>query len=160
MAYEKQTWDTTSYVTPTRMNHIEDGIEGAGKSEVIGRITPTTNETLAGALQRLRSTYFSGWATNTKQLGAIKMTIPPTTSGGSDGVTDCIFQCHRWNSNSANAFFCVSGSASQLRAYGIFYSSGSTVVVRRYIVSSSGFTITDISDLVATSDIVFINVEY
>lgn len=29
MAYSKQTWDTTSYVNPTRMNHIEDGIEEA-----------------------------------------------------------------------------------------------------------------------------------
>lgn len=29
MAYSKQTWDTTSYVNPTRMNHIEDGIESA-----------------------------------------------------------------------------------------------------------------------------------
>ena len=31
MAYEKQTWDTdtTSYVNPTRMNHIEDGIANA-----------------------------------------------------------------------------------------------------------------------------------
>ena len=26
MVYSKQTWDTTSYVNPTRMNHIEDGI--------------------------------------------------------------------------------------------------------------------------------------
>lgn len=29
MAYSKQTWDTTSYVNPTRMNHIEDGIASA-----------------------------------------------------------------------------------------------------------------------------------
>lgn len=29
MAYSKQTWDTTSIFNPTRMNHIEDGIEGA-----------------------------------------------------------------------------------------------------------------------------------
>lgn len=29
MAYSKQTWDTTSYVNPTRMNHIEDGIYDA-----------------------------------------------------------------------------------------------------------------------------------
>lgn len=28
MSYSKQTWDTTSYVNPTRMNHIEDGIKG------------------------------------------------------------------------------------------------------------------------------------
>lgn len=34
MAYSKQTWDTTSYVNPTRMNHIEDGIYDA--------TTPTT----------------------------------------------------------------------------------------------------------------------
>ena len=27
MSYSKQTWDTTSYVNPTRMNHIEDGIK-------------------------------------------------------------------------------------------------------------------------------------
>lgn len=27
MAYSKQTWDTSSYVNPTRMNHIESGIE-------------------------------------------------------------------------------------------------------------------------------------
>lgn len=26
MAYSKQTWDTSSYVNPTRMNHIEQGI--------------------------------------------------------------------------------------------------------------------------------------
>ena len=29
MAYEKQIWDTTSYVNPTRMNHIEKGISNA-----------------------------------------------------------------------------------------------------------------------------------
>ena len=29
MAYSKQTWDTTSYVNPTRMNHIEQGIADA-----------------------------------------------------------------------------------------------------------------------------------
>ena len=29
MAYSKQTWDTNSIFNPTRMNHIEDGIESA-----------------------------------------------------------------------------------------------------------------------------------
>lgn len=29
MAYSKQTWDTSSYVNPTRMNHIEQGIYDA-----------------------------------------------------------------------------------------------------------------------------------
>lgn len=31
MSYTKQTWDTTSYVNPTRMNHIEQGIYDAVK---------------------------------------------------------------------------------------------------------------------------------
>ena len=34
MAYSKQTWDTTSYVNPTRMNHMENGIESASNSAV------------------------------------------------------------------------------------------------------------------------------
>lgn len=29
MSYEKQTWDTTSYVNPTRMNKMEAGIQDA-----------------------------------------------------------------------------------------------------------------------------------
>lgn len=33
MAYSKQTWDTTSYVNPTRMNHIEDGIASASTAD-------------------------------------------------------------------------------------------------------------------------------
>lgn len=33
MVYEKQQWDTTSYINPTRMNHIEDGIK-ANSNEI------------------------------------------------------------------------------------------------------------------------------
>lgn len=33
MAYSKQTWDTTSIFNPTRMNHIEDGIESASTAD-------------------------------------------------------------------------------------------------------------------------------
>ena len=33
MAYSKQTWDTTSYVNPTRMNHIEQGIYDASTAD-------------------------------------------------------------------------------------------------------------------------------
>ena len=42
MAYSKQNWDTTSYVNPTRMNHIEDGIESADLTSG-GTITGTLN---------------------------------------------------------------------------------------------------------------------
>lgn len=34
MAYSKQTWDTTSYVNPTRMNHIEQGIYDNSSTEI------------------------------------------------------------------------------------------------------------------------------
>ena len=39
MAYTKQTWDTTSYVNPTRMNHIEDGIKNV--DNVAGKVEQT-----------------------------------------------------------------------------------------------------------------------
>lgn len=40
MAYDKQTWDTTSYVNPTRMNHIEDGVYNAS-NEFLSKGTST-----------------------------------------------------------------------------------------------------------------------
>ena len=45
--YDKQTWDTTSYVNPTRMNHIEDGIYNASIIPAVANsekveITPTS----------------------------------------------------------------------------------------------------------------------
>lgn len=43
MAYSKQTWDTASYVNPTRMNHIEQGIYDVEQS-IPQRVTiPSTN---------------------------------------------------------------------------------------------------------------------
>lgn len=46
MAYSKQTWDTTSYVNPTRMNHIEEGIENADLTNK-GIIIPNKTGTMA-----------------------------------------------------------------------------------------------------------------
>lgn len=43
MAYSKQTWDTTSYVNPTRMNHIEDGIEASMTWNYLGDLTDGGN---------------------------------------------------------------------------------------------------------------------
>ena len=42
MAYSKQTWDTTSYVNPTRMNHIEDGIYASSLSETVSNVAFTS----------------------------------------------------------------------------------------------------------------------
>lgn len=43
MSYQKQTWDTTSYVNPTRMNHIENGIA----DECVQK----SGDTMSGTLQ-------------------------------------------------------------------------------------------------------------
>lgn len=51
MAYEKQTWDTTSFVNPTRMNHIEEGIEAVdngGYKLVSGNLRTDTPVNLVG----------------------------------------------------------------------------------------------------------------
>ena len=49
MAYDKQVWDSTSYVTPTRMNHIEDGIESAGV-ETLATVNSTQQSRTAVSL--------------------------------------------------------------------------------------------------------------
>lgn len=36
MAYEKNTWETGDIVTSAKLNHMEDGIAGAGGTLVIG----------------------------------------------------------------------------------------------------------------------------
>lgn len=53
MAYDKQTWDTTSYVTPTRMNHIEEGIESAGVESLITVNQAGTSRTATSLLNEL-----------------------------------------------------------------------------------------------------------
>ena len=51
MAYSKQTWDTTSVFNPTRMNHMEQGIEDASIFEQIDSIEYT--ETVNASTQTL-----------------------------------------------------------------------------------------------------------
>lgn len=53
MAYPKQTWDTSSYVNPTRMNHIEDGIKSA--------VDGMTNIYIEGSTNNTGSTIASGY---------------------------------------------------------------------------------------------------
>lgn len=42
MAYEKQTWNTNSFVNPTRMNHIENGIQA--NSDNIDTLTQSASD--------------------------------------------------------------------------------------------------------------------
>lgn len=104
MAYSKQTWDTTSFVTPTKMNHIEDGIE-AVENEIPANIsdlsdvaitTPTNgqilkydssaskwknaNESSGGLLPHLIINSETG-ATVTATLGGTTYTATETSTG-------------------------------------------------------------------------------
>ena len=58
MAYSKQTWDTTSYVNPTRMNHIEQGIYDVSTDILIEDISSLFTY----------SAQYSIWATNQNAL--------------------------------------------------------------------------------------------
>lgn len=55
MAYSKQTWDTTSYVNPTRMNHIEDGIEAVGTRTIVQYNGTIINGASGSAIQGVGS---------------------------------------------------------------------------------------------------------
>ena len=85
MAYEKQTWNTQSYVNPTRMNHIEDGIADS---------VPSANFSYLGAKNLNSTPYFhsSGRVSN-----GVTFTVNDdgsiTTSGTANGG-DALFQCH------------------------------------------------------------------
>ena len=79
MAYEKQTWDTTSFVNPTRMNHIENGIKDIDNrvpSSAVGSATqpvyinangvPTACTSYANATVKSAGTCTGNAATATK----------------------------------------------------------------------------------------------
>lgn len=63
MAYSKQTWDTTSYVNPTRMNHIEDGIE-AVDTKTANDIDYASGTTIKSKIDSIQTTVDGLNATN------------------------------------------------------------------------------------------------
>ena len=56
MAYSKQIWDATSYVNPTRMNHIEDGIASV-EQEIVTQRYLKKSETSGNVLNVQLYTY-------------------------------------------------------------------------------------------------------
>lgn len=85
MAYEKQTWNTQSYVNPTRMNHIEDGIASAMTSGDMA---------LLGAKNLNFMPYYHGMS---RTASGVTFTVNEdgsiTTSG--TATADANFFCHR-----------------------------------------------------------------
>lgn len=85
MSYTKQTWDTTSYVNPTRMNHIEDGIKensdninGPAFTEAATRANINSDEslfTILGKIKKfftdLKAVAFSGAASDVKMSDGV-----------------------------------------------------------------------------------------
>lgn len=76
MAYEKQTWDTNSYVNPTRMNHIENGIKE--NSDNIDTLTQGASD---------MSTEISGIKQNIADLGGIELIANTNSTNSSNRVT-------------------------------------------------------------------------
>ena len=149
MAYEKQTWDTTSFVNPTRMNHIEDGIEGA-KKQIIARMTPNANETIGELLARFRTEYFNGLSTNQKQFGSFRVTL--------ETHTNMIFNCSRYGSNTSANYSCLYPTSNSLDVYSFAF--GSATAVRKLSINSNGITITNITNNVAESELIFYSEDY
>ena len=68
MAYDKQTWDTTSYVNPTRMNHMEDGIAAVDSKTAVD-IPYSNNSNVKIGLESIVQTVSIG-AHNTAKINA------------------------------------------------------------------------------------------
>lgn len=139
MAYEKQTWDTTSYVTPTRMNHIEDGIEGVTQKR-LDVVTRNTNETWASLIGRARDALFN----NKSRYQTLGLTI--------DEVSNLIFYPSRFASTSIMQYFGVRGTSGGIVFY-VISTSSTAGTLRKYVMNANGITITDMSSSVAESDI-------
>lgn len=144
MAYEKQTWDTTSYVTPTRMNHIEDGIEDVTYVRH-STIEPTTNETWASLLGRVRD--------SVSPLGGKAQFL--RLSLNIDNQAGMLFQCNRvYSSATVTIWTSIRPTSTGFILY-VINTSGSSAVFRKYEFTTSGMTITDISSNTANSVVVW-----
>lgn len=86
-AYNKQTWDTTSYVNPTRMNNMENGIANAACSESIAPVVtnPTTVAISSGSHFMLDGIRYR--ATTTISAGG---TITPNTNCVAESVEEAL----------------------------------------------------------------------
>lgn len=97
MAYTKQTWDTTSYVNPTRMNHIEDGISNAMTSSNMGYL---------GA----KNLNFTPYYFDSREISGITWTVNAdgTVKANGTATAQSTFVCHS-RAYSTNALILPNG---------------------------------------------------
>ena len=135
MAYDEQVWDSTSYVTPTRMNHIEDGIASAGV-EILATVNSTQQSRTGVSLLNELYTELSAFAKETIFDGFLEW-------GG------MIFRCSMKDSNSY-VFESVrlSFGANTATQISVFYvaSSGSKFERVTVNMSTSAVATLDLSD--------------
>ena len=118
MAYTKQTWDTTSYVNPTRMNHIEDGIANAMTSDTQGVLG--AKNLLPLSLDRIKSLNTSGtWSGNVLSKNNCTYTVNTDSKGN---VLDITLN----GTPSAQGEFTLYQTTSESCPFNGFYLSGCT----------------------------------
>lgn len=118
MAYDKQTWDTTSYVNPTRMNHIEDGIANAMTSDTQGVLG--AKNLLPLSLDRIKRLNTSGtWSGNVLSKNNCTYTVNTDSKGN---VLDITLN----GTPSAQGEFILYQTTSESCPFNGFYLSGCT----------------------------------
>ena len=139
MAYDAYNWGTTDYVTPSKMNHMEQGIKNI-KEASLDEFTPTTGETWRDFLTRIKSNFVAdGYA----QYRILRMTI--------DGTSNMIFHPMRWTTTTT-VWESSRSSDTGIIIYQITTSS-SSAAVRKFALSANGLAITLLSDNEAESSI-------
>ena len=145
MAYIKQIWNTSSIFNPTRMNHIEEGIQNI-KDGTITTLEPTTNETWESLFGRLRQ---SEGVLSSGYYQYYKLRFKPTSASQNSNL---IFTCTKFTANSTIEYI-----SSRLTTDGIvFYHlaiNTSSVVLNQIVVNSNGVAFTDLTTNAAQGSI-------
>ena len=114
MSYSKQTWDTTSYFNPTRMNHIEDGIYAvdtgkvdkvSGKGLSTNDYTTTDKNQVAKISTLIVARTFESAVTTLNANDNTEVNIPITTPSGYTYL-GMGFVRTRWDSQNNGASGC------------------------------------------------------
>lgn len=138
--------DETGQDIVTKLDLIANNI--VKKPEEIGKVTATTNETLASVIDRLRDTYFNDYT----QYCQLKMDI--------DGTSNMLFRCVRWSSTNVSIWESSKPTSDSSMTILSISMSSSAVNVRKYVTSSSGVTGSNISSNVASGDFSILGIKY
>ena len=69
MSYEKNTWNKGDVITANKLNHMEDGIAGAGGGAGVLTVTVDADDTLDKTWQEIYDAGFAVMATGSPEVG-------------------------------------------------------------------------------------------